>query len=75
MNFLFAFLFFFLLKTDQIETNIGIERRISSHNFYFNETKGFYCLRNETGDKCLRETKGKQLEKKNVYHNFSFSIL
>ena len=41
-------------------SKLGIERRISSHNFYFNETKGFYCLRNETGDKCLRETKGRK---------------
>lgn len=38
----------------------GIEHRISSHNFYFNETKGFYCLRNDTADKCLRETKGRK---------------
>lgn len=39
---------------------IGIEHRIGSHNFYFNETKGFYCLRNDTVDKCLRETKGRK---------------
>lgn len=38
----------------------GIEHRISSRNFYFNETKGFYCLRNDTADKCLRETKGRK---------------
>lgn len=42
-------------------THAGIERRISHHNFYFNETKGFYCLRTEMGDsKCLRETKGRR---------------
>lgn len=40
--------------------NTGIEHRISKHNFYFNETKGFYCLRNDTADKCLRETKGRK---------------
>ncbi|XP_055603363.1 heparan sulfate glucosamine 3-O-sulfotransferase 5 [Uranotaenia lowii] len=44
----------------RIEDFLGIEPRISSNNFYFNETKGFYCLRNETGDKCLRETKGRK---------------
>lgn len=38
----------------------GIEHRISRRNFYFNETKGFYCLRNDTADKCLRETKGRK---------------
>ncbi|XP_040151027.1 heparan sulfate glucosamine 3-O-sulfotransferase 5 [Anopheles arabiensis] len=44
----------------RIEDFLGIEPRIGSNNFYFNETKGFYCLRNETGDKCLRETKGRK---------------
>lgn len=39
---------------------IGIEHRIVSHNFYFNETKGFFCLRNDTSDRCLRETKGRK---------------
>lgn len=39
---------------------LGIEHRIANHNFYFNETKGFYCLRNDTADKCLRETKGRK---------------
>ncbi|XP_031629984.1 heparan sulfate glucosamine 3-O-sulfotransferase 5 [Contarinia nasturtii] len=44
----------------RIETFLGIEHRISRRNFYFNETKGFYCLRNDTADKCLRETKGRK---------------
>ena len=39
----------------------GIDRRVSHNNFYFNETKGFYCLRTEMGEsKCLRETKGRR---------------
>lgn len=41
-------------------SSIGIEHRITARNFYFNETKGFYCLRNDTADKCLRETKGRK---------------
>ncbi|XP_055631575.1 heparan sulfate glucosamine 3-O-sulfotransferase 1 isoform X2 [Toxorhynchites rutilus septentrionalis] len=44
----------------RIEDFLGLEPRIGSKNFYFNETKGFYCLRNDTGDKCLRETKGRK---------------
>ncbi|XP_063699643.1 heparan sulfate glucosamine 3-O-sulfotransferase 1 isoform X2 [Culicoides brevitarsis] len=44
----------------RIESFLEIEPHIKSSNFYFNETKGFYCLRNETGDKCLRETKGRK---------------
>lgn len=45
-------------QLQKIEKFLGIEPRIGTHNFYFNETKGFYCLRNETSDRCLRETKG-----------------
>lgn len=44
----------------RIENFLGLEPRISRHNFYFNHTKGFYCLRNETADKCLRESKGRR---------------
>lgn len=38
----------------------GIEHRVNSEHFYFNETKGFYCLRYDNGDRCLRETKGRK---------------
>lgn len=44
----------------KIETFLGLEHKITRDNFYFNHTKGFYCLRNETADKCLRETKGRK---------------
>lgn len=60
------FSFFFLVSEISLKSNdlslfhTGIEHRISSRNFYFNETKGFYCLRNDTADKCLRETKGRK---------------
>lgn len=39
---------------------VGIEHRIATNNFYFNETKGFFCLRNDTTEKCLRESKGRK---------------
>lgn len=44
----------------RIERFLGLEPRIARHNFYFNHTKGFYCLRNDTVDKCLRESKGRR---------------
>ncbi|KAL2724409.1 heparan sulfate glucosamine 3-O-sulfotransferase 5-like, partial [Vespula squamosa] len=44
----------------RIENFLGLEPRIGRHNFYFNHTKGFYCLRNETSEKCLRESKGRR---------------
>ncbi|XP_060527704.1 heparan sulfate glucosamine 3-O-sulfotransferase 1 [Cylas formicarius] len=47
-------------QLQKIERFLGLEPKIGSHNFYFNETKGFYCLRNETSDRCLRETKGRK---------------
>ncbi|ENN80692.1 hypothetical protein YQE_02894, partial [Dendroctonus ponderosae] len=49
-----------LPQLQRIERFLGLEPRISAHNFYFNETKGFFCLRNETADRCLRETKGRR---------------
>ncbi|XP_050304848.1 heparan sulfate glucosamine 3-O-sulfotransferase 1 [Anthonomus grandis grandis] len=47
-------------QLQKIERFLGLEPKIGSHNFYFNETKGFFCLRNETSDRCLRETKGRR---------------
>ncbi|GLV32542.1 Heparan sulfate 3-O sulfotransferase-A [Carabus blaptoides fortunei] len=47
-------------QLQRIEVFLGLESRIGRHNFYFNETKGFFCLRNDTADKCLRETKGRK---------------
>ncbi|KAF5283187.1 hypothetical protein FQR65_LT02699 [Abscondita terminalis] len=47
-------------QLQKIEKFLGLESRIGTHNFYFNETKGFYCLRNETSDRCLRESKGRR---------------
>lgn len=44
----------------RIENFLGLEPRIGRHNFYFNHTKGFYCLRNETSEKCLKESKGRR---------------
>lgn len=44
----------------RIEHFLGLEPRIGRHNFYFNHTKGFYCLRNDTAEKCLRDSKGRR---------------
>lgn len=49
-----------LAQLQRIERHLGLEPRISARNFYFNETKGFFCLRNETADRCLRDTKGRR---------------
>jgi hypothetical protein len=53
--------FLYLFFSTPLSATKGIERRINRNNFYFNETKGFYCLRTEMGEsKCLRETKGRR---------------
>lgn len=47
-------------QLQRIEEFLGLDSRIGRHNFYFNHTKGFYCLRNDTSEKCLRESKGRR---------------
>jgi len=43
----------------RIEEFLGIDHRITDQNFFFNETRGFYCIRNETFEKCLAASKGR----------------
>ncbi|KAG5673706.1 hypothetical protein PVAND_003729 [Polypedilum vanderplanki] len=53
-------------QINRVQDFLGIERRINHENFYFNKTKGFYCLRTMAGDKkCLKETKGRMHPKVN----------
>lgn len=49
-----------LPQLKKIESFLRIPNRLSKNHLYFNETKGFYCLRTDIGDKCLRETKGRR---------------
>jgi [heparan sulfate]-glucosamine 3-sulfotransferase 5 len=42
-----------------VESFLGIEHKISAANFYYNRTKGYFCMRNETHEKCLAESKGR----------------
>lgn len=41
------------------ERFLDLPPRISPDNFYFNSTKGFYCLLSAGRDKCLDESKGR----------------
>ncbi|KAF2348755.1 Sulfotransferase domain [Trinorchestia longiramus] len=47
-------------ETRKVEKFLGLPSRIQSSNFYFNRTKGFYCMRNETHQKCLADSKGRR---------------
>lgn len=44
----------------KVEDFLGLEHKIRSDNFYLNETRGFFCMRNETGEKCLAPSKGRK---------------
>ena len=48
-----------LPKVQAVENFLKIDHRITKENFYFNETRGFYCIRNETMEKCLNPSKGR----------------
>lgn len=44
----------------QVEKFLNLPSKISPNNFYYNRTKGFYCMRNETHQKCLADSKGRR---------------
>ncbi|CAB0036729.1 unnamed protein product [Trichogramma brassicae] len=44
----------------RIESFLRLESHIGRHNFYFNHTKGFYCMRSDSEEKCLKESKGRR---------------
>ncbi|XP_013778719.1 heparan sulfate glucosamine 3-O-sulfotransferase 1-like [Limulus polyphemus] len=48
------------LELKQIEDFLGLKHYIKRENFYYNKTKGFFCVRNETLDKCLNDSKGRK---------------
>ncbi|XP_076034333.1 heparan sulfate glucosamine 3-O-sulfotransferase 1-like isoform X2 [Oratosquilla oratoria] len=47
-------------EMDKVQKFLNLPPRITPENFYFNETKGFYCMRNETFRKCLNDSKGRR---------------
>lgn len=48
-----------LLEIQKVEDFLGIRHYITKDNFYWNSTKGFYCMVNDTQHgRCLVESKG-----------------
>ncbi|XP_003224220.1 heparan sulfate glucosamine 3-O-sulfotransferase 1 [Anolis carolinensis] len=43
----------------KVEEFLKLPPQINASNFYFNKTKGFYCLRDSGRDRCLHESKGR----------------
>lgn len=43
----------------KVERFLKLESQINASNFYFNKTKGFYCLRDHGRERCLHDSKGR----------------
>ncbi|NXS19689.1 HS3S1 sulfotransferase, partial [Mystacornis crossleyi] len=48
-----------LPELQKVERFLNLPSRIMSSNFYFNQTKGFYCIRSDGRERCLHESKGR----------------
>ncbi|XP_053434071.1 heparan sulfate glucosamine 3-O-sulfotransferase 1 [Nycticebus coucang] len=46
-------------EIQRVERFLKLSPQINASNFYFNKTKGFYCLRDSGRDRCLHESKGR----------------
>ncbi|TRY89006.1 hypothetical protein DNTS_029293 [Danionella cerebrum] len=75
-----------LPELQRVERFLDLPPRIVADNFYFNQTKGFFCIRSEGLERCLHESKGRPhppvdntvLKKLRLYlkqHNRSFFAL
>uniref|UniRef100_A0A672VAN7 Sulfotransferase n=2 Tax=Strigops habroptila TaxID=2489341 RepID=A0A672VAN7_STRHB len=48
-----------LPELQKVERFLNLPSQIMSSNFYFNQTKGFYCIRSDGRERCLHESKGR----------------
>lgn len=48
-----------LPEMKKVERFLNLEPQINTSNFYFNKTKGFYCLRDHGRERCLHDSKGR----------------
>ncbi|CAL8271317.1 unnamed protein product [Boreogadus saida] len=46
-------------EVQRVERFLRLEPQIDAGNFYFNRTKGFYCLRDRGRERCLHDSKGR----------------
>ncbi|KYO45768.1 heparan sulfate glucosamine 3-O-sulfotransferase 1 [Alligator mississippiensis] len=46
-------------EIEKVERFLRLSPQINASNFYFNKTKGFYCLRDSGRERCLHESKGR----------------
>lgn len=48
-----------LAEIKKVEFFLRLKPQITEENFYFNRTKGFYCLKEQGHERCLHESKGR----------------
>ncbi|XP_059820453.1 heparan sulfate glucosamine 3-O-sulfotransferase 1-like [Hypanus sabinus] len=48
-----------LSQLQEVERFLQLPPRIKASNFYFNQTKGFYCMRAAGRERCLDQSKGR----------------
>ena len=48
-----------LSEMTKVETYMGLEKYFTKDSFYFNETKGFYCAKENEMPKCMGSSKGR----------------
>ncbi|XP_072342172.1 heparan sulfate glucosamine 3-O-sulfotransferase 1-like [Scyliorhinus torazame] len=48
-----------LSELQRVESFLRLPPRIQPSNFYFNQTKGFYCLQSAGRERCLDQSKGR----------------
>ncbi|XP_056094771.1 uncharacterized protein LOC130073400, partial [Rhinichthys klamathensis goyatoka] len=48
-----------LPEMTRVEQFLQLEPQISASHFYFNQTRGFYCLRERRRQRCLHRSKGR----------------
>ncbi|XP_017316051.1 heparan sulfate glucosamine 3-O-sulfotransferase 1 [Ictalurus punctatus] len=48
-----------LAEMKKVEHFLHLNPQITEENFYFNRTKGFYCLKEQGHERCLHESKGR----------------
>ncbi|XP_068123627.1 heparan sulfate glucosamine 3-O-sulfotransferase 1 [Hyperolius riggenbachi] len=46
-------------EIQKVERFLNLSPQINASNFYFNKTKGFFCLRDSGRERCLHESKGR----------------
>ena len=44
----------------KVERFLNLTHRFTTNQFYFNHTRGFYCMRNSSSERCLGSSKGRK---------------